>query len=165
MKNRVDQIIEHFKLEPHPEGGYFKEIFRSQNGADFNDENQNIKGFRNYLTGIYFLLTGDSFSAFHRINQDESWHFYLGTAITIYVIEPDGNLITHQLSNELDTEFQITIPANHWFAAKVEAPESFAFVGCNVAPGFDFQDFELAERETLTSEYPQHSALIKELTR
>lgn len=167
MKYTAEGIIQHFQLAPHPEGGYFKEVFRSRNGSEFHDETQGIIGFRNYLTGIYFLLTGDSFSAFHRINQDESWHFYLGAPVTIFVINPEGQLTQFKLSNDLnsDTEFQVTIPANHWFAAKVDTSESFAFVGCNVAPGFEFVDFELTDRKQLSSEYPQHASLIRELTR
>lgn len=158
--------IEKLDLQKHPEGGYFKETYRSE-GIIPQASLEGYSGDRNYSTGIYFLLQGDDFSAFHRISSDEMWHFYVGQALDIYVLDDKTKSIqTIRLGNKIESGevFQVLIPANHWFAARLVYPDSFALVGCTVAPGFDFQDFEMAEVRTLVEEYPQHRALIEALT-
>jgi predicted cupin superfamily sugar epimerase len=123
-------------------------------------------GSRSFATAIYFLVEGGTFSALHRIKSDEIWHFYAGNRLTVYVIEPQGNLQTIHLGNqpEADEVFQAVVKAGHWFGSMVEDPNSFALVGCTVAPGFDFADFELANRQQLVQQYPQHQSIIQKLT-
>lgn len=157
--------IEKLQLESHVEGGAFKEIYRSP--LILKNLPNNFKGDRNAYTAIYFLLKSGDFSAFHRIASDEGWHFYAGTSLTVYEIEENGNLITHKLGSDFDNgeSFQTTIKAGSWFGSRCEDENGYALVGCTVAPGFDFEDFELATYESLSTQYPQHKALIKELTR
>jgi predicted cupin superfamily sugar epimerase len=154
--------IEKLELQPHLEGAYFKETYRSEE----NVVNKNGKT-RSAATGIYFLITSDNFSAFHKIESDEMWHFHGGSPLSVYVILPDGELEILYIGNDLEKGEtpQAIVSAGCWFASKVEVSNSYSFVGCTVSPGFDFQDFVLANREELTAEYPTHSDLIKELTR
>lgn len=157
--------IEKLGLESHVEGGAFKEVYRSP--LVLNNLPATFKGDRNAYTAIYFLLKNGDFSAFHRIASDEGWHFYEGTSLTVYEIEENGNLITHQLGRDIENgqSFQTTIKAGSWFGSRCDDENSYALVGCTVAPGFDFADLELADCEILSTQYPQHEKLIKELTR
>ena len=159
-------IIEHLDLLKHPEGGYYREVYRSTGVIPEASLGTAYEGDRNYATSIYFLLTAANFSAFHKINQDETWHFYLGAPITIHSIAPDGHYTKTVLHNTMETGFhlQYTVDGGSWFAAEVTTPESYALVGCTVAPGFDFKDFKLAQKEALLREFPQHEALISRLS-
>ena len=156
--------IEKLGLTQHIEGGAYKETYRSP--LVLNNLPKDFKGPRNASTAIYFLLQEGEFSALHKIAADEGWHFYEGTSLTVYEIEPDGNLIKHQLGREFENgeTFQCTIKAGNWFGSQVEGG-GYALVGCPVAPGFDFEDFELANREELINQLPQHRQIIIELTR
>lgn len=160
------QIVEKLGLLPHPEGGFYKEEYRSK-GIIPKNSLTSFDGDRNYCTSIYFLLTSENFSGFHRIKQDEIWHFYQGSPLYIHVIDENGNYHKHTLGMDLTkNEFpQYTVPANCWFASSVVNKNDYSFVGCTVAPGFDFNDFELANRTSLIEEYPQHQNIITELTR
>ena len=160
--------IKKYSLQPHPEGGYFAETYRSAEIIEKQALPKRFKGERCFSTGIYFLLEAHHFSAFHRIQSDEMWHFYAGEALEIFVINPEnGSLETIRLGNdpEKGETFQAVVPAGSWFASRPSAGSSYALVGCTVAPGFDFEDFEMAERAELQALYPQHSGLILELTR
>ncbi len=161
-----NDIIQKFNLQKHPEGGYFKETYRSVGYIENKNLSSEFIGDRNYATGIYFLLTSDSFSAFHKINQDEMWHFYLGTTLKLHMISPEGNYSYILIGNDiLNNEVpQFVVPAQYWFAAEVVKNNSFAFTGCTVAPGFDFNDFVLPKREELIKLFPQHSEIISRLT-
>ena len=162
----VDKLVDLLQLQPHPEGGYFKETYRSE-GFISSDDLAEIDGNRNYSTAIYFLLTSDSFSAFHRIKQDELWHFYQGETILIHEIKPTGVYIKHQLGSQMEEGIfpQICISANSWFASEVSPEGKFGLVGCTVSPGFDFRDFELANATDLSAEFPKHKELISRLCR
>lgn len=160
--------IEKLELTPHVEGGAFREVYRSSGMIKVNALPKDFEGDRNFCTSIYFLLQYGQFSAFHKIASDEMWHFYDGHPLTIYEIDQHtGTLIKHQLGSNLENgeTFQCVISAGNWFASRCEVPKGFSLVGCTVSPGFDFQDFILAERESLTQEYPDHAALITSLTR
>ncbi|MCV9388867.1 cupin domain-containing protein [Reichenbachiella ulvae] len=164
MTEKIKALIEKLELAPHPEGGYFRETYRSTGTVDLGAP---FYGERNHSTCIYFLLTGDSFSAFHRINQDEAWHFYQGDPIELHMIHPDG---THEkiiIGNEIEQGMlpQYVVPAGSWFAAKTVGSEGYALVGCTVSPGFEFADFELAKRQELTEKFTLHAELITEFTR
>ena len=163
MKYSAQNWVEKLQLQPHPEGGYFKETYRSSVSNNFDG----FEGIRNVSTGIYFLLTKNNFSAFHRIKSDEMWHFYAGDALEIFVIDRNGKLEIIKLGTDLEHGEvpQAVVPANCWFASRVFKLGSFSLVGCTVAPGFDFADFEMAERDDLTKHYPQHTDIIRELTR
>ena len=153
-------------MQAHPEGGYFKEVYRSEESVPVAALPPRYKGSRSYGTSIYFLLRSHEFSAFHRIQSDEIWHFYAGEAATIYEIDVlTGNLLTHCVGSQLEAgqTFQALIKAGNWFAAKVQASNSFVLVGCTVALGFDFADFELAKKAELLASFPQHSEIIETL--
>ena len=152
---------------PHPEGGFYKETYRSFETVDKTALPARFKGDRSFSTAIYFLLQQENFSAFHRIQSDECWHFYAGDCLLIHVIDVNGQLTTTRLGcNILNGElFQFVVPAGSWFASEPAAESSFCFVGCTVSPGFDFEDFELAGRNKLVTQYPQHAAIINSLTR
>lgn len=157
--------IEKLSLTPHVEGGAFSEIYRSALSLPQNVLEKAHKGPRNAMTSIYFLLEHGQFSAFHRIASDELWHHYDGGTLSIYEITPDGQLHRHQLGVAGDALPFAVINAGSWFGSRVEEAGSFTLCGCTVAPGFDFADFELAERHTLTMEYPDHAGTIRQLTR
>jgi predicted cupin superfamily sugar epimerase len=122
---------------------------------------------RNVCTAIYFLLEAGNFSAFHRIQSDEIWHFYAGQALEVLELLPDGQLCCTRLGSDiLRGEIpQYVVPADTWFASRVAEGGTFSLVGCTVAPGFDFADFRLARREELLEIFPQHRQVITELTR
>jgi len=157
--------IDRLSLNPHVEGGAFSEIYRSELLLPQNVLSDEHKGARNAMTSIYFLLETGQFSAFHRIASDELWHHYDGGILIIYEITPDGRLVTHKLGTEDDANPFAVIKAGSWFGSRVEMPASYTLCGCTVAPGFDFADFELADRDALSAIYPTYRAIISELTR
>ncbi len=159
--------IDKLNLQPHPEGGYYREVYRSaeyipQSGLPERYEKAHV-----FATSIFFLLPGTDFSALHRLRSDEIWHFYAGSALTITMIDQEGNLEQTVLGNnpEKGESLQAVIPHGVWFGARVNDAEGFALAGCTVAPGFEFEDFELGNRRKLLAEFPQHSEIIKRLTR
>ena len=159
--------IRKLELEPHPEGGYYRQTYRAELVLPHAGLPPDFTGPRAVSTAIYFLLEAENFSAFHRLRSDELWHFYAGGALLVHVIEADGHYFKIQLGNDPEggDVLQSIVKAGCWFASKVKDGKSFALVGCTVAPGFDFEDFELAEREELARSYPQHRELIERLTR
>jgi len=163
----VKEIIETLGLQPHPEGGYFKETYRSSGVIPQKSLPDSFQGSRHYSTCIYYLLQSGDFSAFHKIRQDEIWHFYIGSPIDLYSISEDGHLTRTVVGNDINKDQipQFVVPKNYWFAATVTLKDGFSLVGCTVAPGFDFKDFTLASREHLTKLFPQHSEIIKRFTR
>ncbi|KAA2243696.1 cupin domain-containing protein [Chitinophaga agrisoli] len=157
---------EHLQLQPHIEGGAFRETYRSSWVLHKSTLPPGMKGNRNAATCIYFLLEKGGFSALHRIAADEIWHFYDGVTLSIYEIDPQGGLTVHKLGRNVHQgeQLQLVIPAGSWFGARVDEEDGFSLVGCTVAPGFDFEDFELAQRRQLQARYPQHKELIQSLT-
>lgn len=162
----AETIIKTLQLQPHPEGGYFKETYRSAGYINEENLNSDFSGNRNYSTCIYFLLTSDTFSDFHRINQDEIWHFYKGSPIKLHVISSAGKHTTVIIGNDFEKGEipQYVVKAKDWFAAEVINANDYTLVGCTVAPGFDFKDFHLPKRNYLVSKFPKHKALIERLT-
>ncbi len=162
MRYSADYWIEKLNLKTHPEGGYYKEVYRSNEIIDESSLPERFRGTRCLSTSIYFLLKGDEFSAFHKIKSDEIWHFHAGTGLKFYIIDKEGELSVFKLGSDFEKEeqFQITIPKESWFAAKVIHKNSFTLVGCTVAPGFDFSDFELGKKDELIQKYPQHKEII-----
>jgi predicted cupin superfamily sugar epimerase len=160
-------LVRELQLEPHPEGGYFRETYRSSGTFNQSGLPPAFRGDRAFATAIYFLLEGRQFSAFHRILSDECWHFYQGTSLHIYVLPPSGTLSVIRLGNDPGKGelFQAVVPAGCWFASRPADPEGYALVGCTVSPGFDFADFEMADGASLTALFPAHEWLIRELCR
>jgi predicted cupin superfamily sugar epimerase len=152
----AQNYIKTLALLPHPEGGYYKETYRSEEKISLP------QGERNYSTAIYFLLEEGNFSAFHKIKSDELWHFYAGDVLEVIEITKEGKLKITELGPD---NFQYCVPAGNWFGSRVKEGGKFSLVGCTVAPGFDFKDFEMAERDALLKEFPEHASIIKELTR
>lgn len=157
---------EKLELISHVEGGSFREVYRSALTLPQNALTSEHKGERAAATGIYFLLEYGEFSAFHRIASDELWHFYDGASLCVYEITPSGALIRHVLGKDIDKgeQPQITIPAGSWFGSRVEEEGGYTLCGCTVSPGFDFADFELADRAILQKKFPIHVGVIGELT-
>lgn len=166
MKNILD-LVEQLQLKPHPEGGYYVETYRSGETIGHDALPRRFNGDRNFSTAIYFLLPAGVFSAFHRIKSDECWHFYEGTALHIYVIDEAGNLSVVKLGNNIHAgeKFQAVVPAGCWFASMPATNDGYSLVGCTVAPGFDFADFEMAIAESLSEKYPLHKDIIAKLCR
>jgi predicted cupin superfamily sugar epimerase len=167
MAKSAQYWIDKLKLIAHPEGGYYRETYRSPLSIPREGLPPQFTGARLVSTAIYFLLEGENFSAFHRLRSDELWHFYAGSAITVHIIEPDGDYSEIQLGSDPDAGdvLQAAVKAGCWFASRVRDPKTFAVAGCTVAPGFDFADFELGKRAELVRLYPQHRKLIESLTR
>ncbi len=159
--------INRLKLEIHPEGGAYSRVYTSQFTLEKTSLPENFHGSRSACTHIYYLLQKNEFSAFHKIQSDELWHFYDGDTLVIFEINKDGSLTKHLLGKNIEVgEFPFCIiKASNWFASKLKTGGSFSLVGCTVSPGFDFAEFEMAERSDLISKYPQHKELISGLTK
>jgi predicted cupin superfamily sugar epimerase len=168
MTNRDAQYwIEKLRLEAHPEGGYFRQTYKADLSLPKPALPAGYTGARAASTAIYFLLEGKNFSAFHRLRSDEVWHFYAGEPLIVHVIEPEGKHSSILLGRDPDAGqvLQAVVRAGCWFASHVADWKGWALVGCTVAPGFDFDDFELAKREELVARHPQNRELIERLTR
>ncbi|MFY8021469.1 MAG: cupin domain-containing protein [Bacteroidia bacterium] len=163
---KAADYIQALNLLQHVEGGAFKEDFRSEVTLKKEHLPAGFAGDRNLSTHIYFLLKQGQFSALHRIAAEEHWHFYDGDPLHVYAIDLNGNLQNIKLGRNLlaGEVLHAVIPAGVWFGSRCEIENGFSLVGCTVAPGFDFADFELAKQSELCQLYPQHQALIKELT-
>jgi len=187
--------IKKLNLEKHPEGGYFRQTYRSREAIEasalpgrFTADRQTLTD-RLISTAIYYLLSADEFSAFHSLKSDELWHFHCGAAVTIHIIDQNGKYSAIRLGSDFDRGevFQAVVEAGCWFGATVESgdraqvscassppacyPRShpcsapYSLVGCTVAPGFDFSDFRLGDRRELIERYPEHKTIIEKLTR
>ena len=163
----IEQLVDFYQLQPHPEGGFYKETYRSKESITQAGLPERFDGNRSFSTAIYFLLPAGNFSAFHRIKSDELWHFYAGEALHIYVINEAGTFTTIKLGADIlnGETMQAVVSAGFWFASRPVKSTGYCFVGCTVSPGFDFADFELARAEQLTQIYPEHMELINSLCR
>jgi uncharacterized protein len=167
MTKDAKSWIEKLALEAHPEGGFYRQTYKADLVLPREALPPQFTGPRAASTAIYFLLEGKSFSAFHRLRCDELWHFYAGAPLLVHVIGGSGEHSKILLGNdpEAGETLQAVVKAESWFASHVKDGKSFTLVGCTVAPGFDFEDFELAKREELTRHYPRHRELIEKFTR
>lgn len=165
MNPQAGKIIKALNLQAHPEGGYFSEVYRSNEKA--NGLHERYSGNHVQYTSIYFLLNENDFSAFHRLKSDEIWHFYEGTALDIHIIGEDGSLKTVTLgkNTEEGEVYQYLVKRELYFAAEVKDKKSFTLAGCTVAPGFEYSDFEMPSGNELIKKYPQHEDIIKRLSK
>ena len=163
----IRDLIADLELERHPEGGWYRETYRAAEVLPAQGLPTRFGGDRVFSTAIYFLLGKGEFSALHRIKSDELWHFYSGTTLTIHVISPSGKYQQIKLGSGLDDgeTFQAPVPAGFWFGAEVTGIGEYSLVGCTVAPGFDFDDFEMGKPDKLLADFPAHERIIKKLTR
>ena len=151
----VNALVETLKLLRHPEGGFYREMYRSPTLVSADGA-----GHKSAYTSIYYLLAGEDFSSWHRIKSDETWYFHSGCDVIIHFFDENKELQTIQLG--LDSKcLQATIPANTWFAAKPISQNSFCLVSCAVAPGFEFADFEIGKRDSLLREFGHSADNIK----
>jgi predicted cupin superfamily sugar epimerase len=159
--------IESLQLTPHPEGGYYRETYRSAADYPFTDETP-FKGSRSYATAIYYLLRGNEHSTLHRIHSDELWFFHAGNPLTVYFFPENGqpSSFTLGIAPGKGQVLQGTVPAESWFGACCKNPghENYVLVSCVVAPGFDFSDFAFADKSILLKKFPLHSEIIERLT-
>lgn len=153
----AEYYIKNLNMDPHIEGGYFKESFIS------NDEARKDKKL---WSSIYFLLRTGEVSNFHRLKSDELWYYHDGEALTIYMISPEGELITSQLGKNIENGEmpQVLVPKGYIFGSAMNN-DGYSLVGCMVSPAFDYKEFELFDREYLLSLYPEHKEIILKLTR
>lgn len=149
----VEEIVRRYRLEPHPEGGFFRETYRAAG---------TVAG-RAYSTAIYYLLPAGAISRLHRIRCDEIWHFYLGGPMSVATLHEDGREDRTLLGP--GHALQHVVPAGAWFGAWPEPGTAYSLVGCTVAPGFEFADLEIAQRAPLLARYPHAHELIERLTR
>lgn len=158
----ADYWIEKLKLAPHPEGGWFRETLVSDDVIQTNNLPRKYSGPRKAYTLIYYLLKSGEVSKLHRLKSDEVWNFYCGSTLTIHVLEADGLYTKKKLGPEIEQgeSFQHVVKPGCWFGASVETLNSYALVGCFVSPGFDFKDFEMADRANLMDEFPDLINLI-----
>lgn len=167
MKMNAKQYIDHLKLKPHPEGGFYVQTYRSSEYVPASALPERFNADRPFSTAIFYLLEQGDFSSFHRIKSDECWHFYAGNTLYIHTINNDGNYNRIKLGNLIQQGeiLQYVVPAGAWFAAEPAPETSFALTGCTVAPGFDFNDFEMGDKATLLSLFPQHRVILNRLCR
>jgi predicted cupin superfamily sugar epimerase len=167
LNRNADYWIKKLQLKEHPEGGYFRETYRSDDMLEAHQLPERYQEAHSFSTGIYYLLKGKQFSAFHRLKSDEVWHFYTGSSLAIHIISEKGEYAQIELGDNFEKGevFQKVIPAGNWFGATVDDDSSYTLVGCTIAPGFDFSDFELGARNKLIKRFPEHEATIKKLTR
>ncbi|MEH7274246.1 cupin domain-containing protein [Neobacillus vireti] len=152
-------------LEPHPEGGYYKSTFASEERTSDQELTVNFEGKRKLYTSIYFLLTSNDVSHFHRLKSDELWYYHAGSPLTVHIIDENGEYKEIKLGLDLDQGEvpQALVPRNSIFGSSVMGDDTFSLVGCMVSPGFEFQDFELFTQADLLAKYPQYKDVIIKL--
>lgn len=153
----AEYYIKNLNMNPHIEGGYFKESFIS------NDE---FKQDKKLWSSIYFLLRTGEVSNFHRLKSDELWYYHDGQALTIYMITPEGELIIKQLGKDIENGEtpQVIVPKGCIFGSAMNN-NGYSLVGCMVSPAFEYNEFELFKRKYLLELYPNYKDIIIKLTR
>lgn len=153
----VERIIKDFNLTEHPEGGYFRETYRSKEIIERQNDQERTAG-----TGIYFLLTEGICTNWHRVSSDELWHYYIGDQLVLEIIYENGKFKQLILNDEFTGEgqFQQLIPKNCW--QRAYSTGAYTLVGCTVSPGFEFDDFEMIEADELADQFPEiRTAIVR----
>lgn len=163
----AENLIHHLGLQPHPEGGFYKEVYRSEGTIEATCLPAAFNGKRHFSTSIYYLLQRGDYSAFHRIKSDEVWHFYAGGNLLLHRLDAGGSYQQIILGSTVaeGATFQYVMPAGVWFAAEPAPETEFTLAGCTVSPGFDFRDFEMADGNALAKQFPQHKDILLRLKR
>lgn len=163
----VSDLIDKLNLVEHPEGGYYAETYRAKDLLKVAGLPDRFGADRSASTAIYFLLPAGTFSALHRIKSDEGWHFYAGAPLRVHMLSEEKEYYYQDLGSDLAAgqTFQYIVPHGVWFGAEPLAEEGYSLVGCTVAPGFDFADFEMGKAKKLSRIYPNHTELIQKLCR
>lgn len=166
MEYNAQTWITRLGLTPHPEGGYFRETYRSAQIIAKTALPERYHANRTTATSIYFLLAAPQVSKLHRLRSDELWFYHVGSPLTIVLITPDGMLSQYVLGLDLDKHetLHVCIPQGSWLGAYGQQEHAYTLVSCVVAPGFEFEDFELAQRDQLITMYPQYHDVITMLT-
>ncbi len=162
-----DHIIRLLNLQPHPrEGGYFVETYRSAEGMGENILPDRYEGERRFATAIYYLLTRETFSAMHRLQSDEIFHFYSGDPVEMLHLHPNGRGEVVLLGSDLEAGMrsQVVVPRLSWQGARLRSGGEWALLGCTVSPGFEFADYEDGKRPILAAAFPQFEGMIRDLT-
>ena len=161
----ADYFVKNLNMIEHPEGGFYKEIYTSEENITAKELKVEFEGSRILWTSIYFLLRDGEVSNFHRLKSDEMWYYHSGSPLTIYIITPEGELITEKLGLNIKNgeKPQVLVPKDYIFGSAMNN-EGYALVGCMVSPGFEFRDFELFKRSFLLEKYPQYEDTILKLT-
>jgi len=149
-----------------PEGGYYVETYRAGDKVAAELLGQRYRGRRSLSSAILYLLTPDTFSAMHRLPSDEVFHFYLGDAVTMLQLHPDGQSEVIILGHDIfaGQRIQVTVLRDTWQGCMLNEGGKFALMGTTVTPGFDYDDFELGGKEQLQRQYPNEHELIGKLT-
>jgi predicted cupin superfamily sugar epimerase len=163
----AENLIKLLGLKSHPEGGYYRETYRSDEIIGKRALPERYTGNRRYGTAIYYLLTLETFSAIHRIKTDEVYHFYLGDPVELIQLLPDGSGCVVTLGNDIASgaQLQTVVSRGTWHGARLAKGGKYALLGTTVAPGFEFADFEVGRRDDLIRSYPSFSDVIIALTR
>ena len=152
-------LIESLELQPHPEGGFYKETYRASAWVNYKSSP------RAASTAIYYLLNDGAVSHLHRIDADEVWHAYAGSGLRVHIFDEDGyRFFDIGVDLKAGQRPQDVVPAGAWFGAELLNPQDFALVGCTVAPGFEFEHFELADRAHFLEKFPDQRSIIERLT-
>ncbi|MDN3203816.1 cupin domain-containing protein [Algoriphagus sediminis] len=157
-QERINYLVKKLDLLPHPEGGFYKETYRSKQILD------TPYGERSLMTSIYFLLTSENVSHFHRIKSDEHWYFHEGSPLTIHLLDRQGHRKLKLGPSSEECAPHHLVEKKLIFGSTVDEKNAYSLVSCVVAPGFDFKDFELFKAEDLLSQYPDHREIIERLT-
>ncbi len=158
MKMNINEVIEFFNLKPLPEeGGFYRETYRSEEKLN---ENKNTK------TAIYYLVSPTSFSALHKLKQDEIFHFYAGDPVEMLQLKPDGASEVITMGNDFFNKQvpQVVVKAGIWQGTRLKTEGQWALLGTTCSPAFDFSDFSIAEKEMLIQNYPTQKEMIEKLT-
>jgi len=167
MEYSADFWISQLKMDEHPEGGYYQPAYRSPEILPPENLPERYQDPHHLYSSIYFLVTGHSFSALHRLRTDELWFFHQGNPLQLHLIHPDGKREDATLGLDIlaGEKLQFLVPHNCWFGARVAQTDGHSLVSCSLGPGFEFADFELGNQDELLQEYPQHESLIMAMTR
>jgi len=163
----AEEMIRLLNLQPHPkEGGFFRETYRAAERTSKDALPERYDGPRNHGTAIYYMLTPGTFSALHRLRSDEIFHFYLGGPVRMLQLHPDGSGEMIMLGPDLakGQRLQVLAPRGVWQGSFLEPGSEFALLGCTVAPGFDYADYEHGDRASLLEKYPAFADMIERLT-
>ncbi|MDF1760458.1 MAG: 5'-methylthioadenosine/S-adenosylhomocysteine nucleosidase [Coxiellaceae bacterium] len=167
-KDKVKKLISELNLQPHPEGGHYCRSYRSQSQVTVSLKEYGSNK-RRASTSIYYLLNNHDFSAWHMVASDETWYHHQGCSITIHMINPTSReyntACVGSMALDGSARPQYTVERNTWFAVSLNEPSSFALCGCAVSPGFEFNDFKLADRHSLSTLFPEHHNIIQKFTK